>query len=160
MPDAPQHQHLQDLWRNRLFHRGTTLQEWLIPLVCIQWEKKAQKTGIVLKPVTEITTLEPIVEIEPETRGKRNIFGEIDGSYLGRQVTIKIRDEASGKMLFKSGDIAVSPKDDIRRVKLEKVSGAEGHYGQKLALVVSDTDNDEILAMADVILKIDMDEWL
>ena len=44
------------------FHRGATLQEWLIPLVCIQWTKKA---GIVLKPVAEITTLEPVVEIEP-----------------------------------------------------------------------------------------------
>ena len=38
------------------FHRGTTLQEWLIPLVCIQWAKKALKTGIVLKPIAEITT--------------------------------------------------------------------------------------------------------
>jgi hypothetical protein len=142
------------------FHRGTTLQEWLIPLLCIQWEKKAQKTGIVLKPVTEITTLEPVVEIEPETRGKKDLLGEIDGSYLGRQITIKIRDAASGKMFFKSGDIAVSPKDDIRQVKLDKVSGAQGRYGQKLALVILDADNEEILATADVTLKIDMDEWL
>lgn len=108
------------------FHRGTTLQEWLIPLVCIQWTKKAKKTGIVLKPVAEITTLEPVVEIEPETRGKKNLLGEIDGSYLGRQIAVKIRDAASGKILFKSGDIAISPKDDIRQVKLEKVAGAEG----------------------------------
>lgn len=142
------------------FHRGTTLQEWLIPLLCIQWEKKAQKTGIVLKPVAEITTLEPVVEIEPETRGKKNLLGEIEGSYLGRQITIKIRDAASGKMFFKSSDIAVSPKDDIRQVKLDKVSGAEGRYGQKLTLVILDADNEEILATADVTLKIDMDEWL
>jgi hypothetical protein len=142
------------------FHRGATLQEWLIPLVCIQWTKKAKKTGIVLKPVAEITTLEPVVEIEPETRGKKDILGEIDGSYLGRQIVVKIRDTASGNILFKSGDIAVSPKDDIRQVKLKKVSGAEGRYGQKLTLFILDTDNEEILASADVTLKIDMDEWL
>jgi hypothetical protein len=142
------------------FHRGTTLQEWLIPMVCIQWTKKAKKTGIVLKPVAEITTLEPVVEIEPETRGKKDILGEIDGSYLGRQIAVKIRDAASGKILFKSGDIAVSPKDDIRQVKLEKISGAEGRYGQKLTLVILDADNEEILATMDVTLKIDMDEWL
>lgn len=142
------------------FHRGTTLQEWLIPLVCIQWTKKAQKTGIVLKPVTEITTQEPMVEIEPETRGKKNLLGEIDGSYLGRQITIKIRDAATGKILFKSGDIAISPKDNIRQVKLEKVASAEGSYGQDLTLVVIDADNEEILATADITLKIDMDGWV
>jgi hypothetical protein len=142
------------------FHGGTTLQEWLIPLLCIQWEKKAQKTGIVLKPFAEISTLEPVVEIEPETRGKKNLLGEFDGSYLGRPIAIKIRDAASGKILFKSEDIAVSPKDDIRQVQLNKVSGAEGSYGQKLTLVILDADNEEILATADVTLKIDMDEWL
>ena len=142
------------------FHRGTTLQEWLIPLVCIQWTKKAKKTGIVLKPVAEITTLEPVIEIEPETRGKKDILGEIDGSYLGRPIAVKIRDAASGKILFKSGDIAVNPKDDIRKVKLEKVSGAKGRYGQKLTVFILDADNEEILTTADVTLKIDMDEWL
>ena len=142
------------------FHRGVTLQEWLIPLVCIQWAKKSQKTGIVLKPISEITTQEPIVEIEPETRGKKNLLGEIDGSYLGRQITVKIRDAASGKMLFKSGAVSVSPKDDIKQIKLEKVAGAEGRYGQELNLLVIDADNEEILATADVTLKIDMDEWL
>ena len=142
------------------FHRGATLQEWLIPLVCIQWAKKSQKTGIVLKPIAEITTQEPIVEIEPETRGKKNLFGEIEGIYLGRQITVKVRDAASGKILFKSGAVPVSPKDDVRQIKLEKVSGAEGRYGQKLDLVILDTDNEEILATADVTLKLDMDEWL
>ncbi|MFH1148378.1 MAG: PglZ domain-containing protein [Pseudomonadota bacterium] len=142
------------------FHRGATLQEWLIPLVCIQWMKKSQKTRIVLKPIAEITTLEPIVEVEPETRGKKDLFGRIDGSYLGRQIAIKVRDAASGKTLFKSADVSVSPKDDVRQVKLEKVPGAEGRYGQKLNLVVIDADNEEILATADVTLKIDMDEWL
>ncbi|MFH1489367.1 MAG: PglZ domain-containing protein, partial [Pseudomonadota bacterium] len=44
------------------FHRGATLQEWLIPLVCIQWAKKSKKIGIIIKPITEITTQEPIVE--------------------------------------------------------------------------------------------------
>ena len=142
------------------FHRGATLQEWLIPLVCIQWAKKSKKIGIVIKPITEITTQEPIVEIEPETRGKKNLFGEIEGSYLGRQITLKIRDAASGKMLFKSGAVTVNPKDDIRQIKLEKVTGAEGKYDQKLDLVILDADNDEILATADVTLKLDMDEWV
>jgi hypothetical protein len=142
------------------FHRGATLQEWLIPLVCIQWAKKSHKMGIVLKPIAEITTQEPIVEIEPETRGKKNLLGEIDGNFLGRQITIKIRDDASGKMIFKSGAVSVSPKDDIKQIKLEKIAGAEGRYGQKMNLVVIDADNEEILATADVTLKIDMDEWL
>jgi hypothetical protein len=142
------------------FHRGATLQEWLIPLVCIQWQKKARKTGIILKPISEITTLEPVIEVEPETRGKKNLFGEIDGSYLGRQIVIKVRDAASGKVLFKSAAVPVSPKDDIRQVKLEKISGAEGRYGQKLILSIIDDDNEEVLATADITLKMDMDEWL
>jgi len=142
------------------FHRGTTLQEWLIPLVCIQWAKKAQKTGIVLKPIAEITTQEPMVEIEPDTRGKKNLLGEIDGSYLGRQITIKIRDAASGKVLFKSAAVAVSPHDEVRQIKLAKVSGAEGRFGQKLTLEIVDADDEALLTTAEVVLKTDMDEWL
>jgi hypothetical protein len=144
----------------RFFHRGATLQEWLVPLVCVQWTKKSQKAGIVLKPVSEITTQEPVVEIEPDTRSKKNLFGEVDGSYLGREITIKVRDGTSGKTLFRSKPVAVSPKDDIRQIRLEKVSGAEGRYGQKLELVIVDADNDEILATQEVTLKVDMDEWL
>ena len=93
-------------------------------------------------------------------RGKKDIVGEIAGNYLGRQIAVKIRDTASGKILFKSGDISVSPKDDIQQIKLEKIAGAEGRYGQKLTLVILDADNEEILATTDVTLKIDMDEWL
>jgi hypothetical protein len=100
------------------------------------------------------------VEVEPDTRGKKDLFGAIDGSYLGRQITIKVRDASSGKVLFKSGDITVSPKDDIKPIRLEKVSGAEGRHGQRLEVVIIDTDNEEILATADVTLKLDMDEWL
>lgn len=142
------------------FHRGSTLQEWIIPLVCIQWAKKAQKTGIVLKPIAEITTQEPIVEIEPETRGKKNLLGEIDGSYLGRQVAVKIRDAASGKVLFKSPAVAVSPHDEVRQIKLAKVSGAEGRFGQKLTMEIVDADDETLLTSAEVVLKTDLDEWL
>lgn len=144
----------------RFFHRGATLQEWLIPLVCVQWMKKSQKTGIVLKPISEITTQEPVVEIEPDTRGKKNLFGEVDGGYLGREIIVKVRDPASGKTFFRSGPVAVSPRDDVRQIRLEKVSGAEGRYGQKLDLVILDADNEEILVTQEVILKVDMDEWL
>ncbi|MFH1983214.1 MAG: PglZ domain-containing protein [Pseudomonadota bacterium] len=142
------------------FHRGATFQEWIIPLVCIQWAKKSQKTGIVIKPIDAISTQEPIVELEPETRSKKDLFGEIADGYLGRQICIKVRDEASGKVLFKSNSIAVSPKDEVRQVRLEKVPGAEGRYGQKLNLVVIDADSEEILSIAAVTLKLDIDEWL
>jgi hypothetical protein len=142
------------------FHRGATFQEWIIPLVFIQWVKKSQKTGIVLKPIAAITTQEPIVELEPETRSKIDLFGELSGKYLGRQICIKIRDDASGKAFFKSQAVAVSPKDEVRQVRLEKVPGAEGRYGQQLTLVVMDADSEEILQSAAVTLKVDMDEWL
>jgi len=142
------------------FHRGATLQEWIIPLVCIQWAKRSQKIGIVLKPIAEITTQEPVIEIEPETRRQKSLFGEIDRSYLGRQILVKVRDVASGKMLFRSDAIPVSPRDNLRQIKLEKIPGAEGQYGQKLHLAILDADNEEILAFADVTLKLDMDEWL
>jgi len=142
------------------FHRGATFQEWIIPLLCIQWAKKSQKTGIVLKPIAAITTQEPIVELEPETRAKKDLFGELADGYLGRQVCVKVRDDDSGKAFFKSGVIAVSPKDEVRQVRLEKVPGAEGRYGQQLILVVMDADSEEILQTTAVTLKLDMDEWL
>jgi hypothetical protein len=108
------------------FHRGTTLQEWLIPLVCIQWAKKAQKTGTVLKPIAEITTQEPMVEIEPDTRGKKNLLGEIDGRLPSRSAT-----PPRGRSFSNQPPWPVSPHDEVRQIKLAKVSGAEGRFGWK-----------------------------
>ena len=113
-----------------------------------------------MKPIAEITTQEPIVEIEPDTRGKKNLLGEIDGSYLGRQIAVKIRDAASGKVLFKSAAVAVSPHDEVKQIKLVKVLGAEGRFGQKLTLEIVDADDEALLTTAEVVLKTDMDEWL
>ena len=56
--------------------------------------------------------------------------------------------------------MAVSPHDDVRQIKLAKVSGAEGRFGQKLTLEIVDADDEALLTTAEVVLKTDMDEWL
>ena len=49
------------------------------------------------------------------------LFGEIDGNCLGRQILVKVRDVASGKMLFKSDAIPANPRDDLRQIRLENI---------------------------------------
>jgi hypothetical protein len=48
------------------FHGGATLQELIIPVLTIRWPQQMREIGVVLKPISQITSLSPRVEIEPE----------------------------------------------------------------------------------------------
>jgi hypothetical protein len=65
------------------FHGGATLQELVTPVVVARWPKKAQKIGVVLKPLGPIVRLTPTIEVAPAAvqRGvfARVVFGDSSG---------------------------------------------------------------------------------
>jgi hypothetical protein len=63
------------------FHGGATLQELIIPVVVVQWPKKAQKIAAVLKPVAQIVSLAQKIEVAPAAMQKR-MFGTVDENLL------------------------------------------------------------------------------
>jgi hypothetical protein len=140
------------------FHGGATLQELVIPVVIAQWPRKARKIGVVLKPVEQIVSLRPRVELEPAAVDK-DLYGVVDERVLGRRVTVRVMHE-SGKAVFRSeSPISVEPGGGLKTVDLVKVEGAEGGVGSQLEVQVLDADDDEILDRTSATLKIDLDEW-
>ncbi len=142
------------------FHGGATLEELIIPLVTIRWPKKARKAGVVLKPVSQITSLAQRVEVASAEQ-QQDFLAESDENIIGRQVVVKVVDPATGKNLFKSKQpMNIEPTGKIQVVEIAKVEGAEGASGMNLMLVLEDADDGEQLDRQPVTLKVDLDEWL
>jgi len=141
------------------FHGGATLQELVIPVLCVKWPQKAAKVGIVLKPVVQITSETPRVEVEAGINGM-TLFGP-DAQQLARQVFVKVRNPATGKVVFKHGEpVTVEPGGDPVIVQLKLVEPRPIlPYGSALVVEVRDADDEEILDREEITLRVEIDEW-
>jgi hypothetical protein len=141
--------------RKGFYHGGTTLQELLIPVVTIQWSKRLEKIGVIIKPISEIATLDPKIEVESQKA--KELFGD---NFVERQFIIKIRVANTSKLIFISKAETISSNVDKKVVLLSKVQGAEASLNSALRIEAIDADNEELLSTYDSILKIELDEWL
>lgn len=141
------------------FHGGATLQEIITPVVVARWPKKATKCGVVLKPLGQITSLTPRVEVAPGS-GEKDLLGMVDQNLLSRNVMVKIVLPASGKALFLAKHpVVVEPGGGIQVAELAKVRDAEAVMGTELQLMAVDADDEEILDRQNVTLQVEMDDW-
>lgn len=141
------------------FHGGATLQELIIPVVVVQWPKKAQKIGAVLRPVVQIVSLAQKIEVAPAAVQKK-LFGTVDENLLSRRVSVKVQDPTTGKLIFKSKNpILIEPSGESKILELLKVEGAEAKTGSNLDIVLFDADDEEIIDKNSVILQVELDEW-
>ena len=143
------------------FHGGATLQELIIPVVVAQWPAKAKKIKVVLKPVQHITSEIPRVQVQAGATGQITMFGP-DSNLLARDVVVKVKDPASGKVAFKHSDpVTVEPEGDVVTVPLNLVDPRpQLEFGATLLVQVLDADDEELLAQEEVTLRTDInDEW-
>jgi len=140
------------------FHGGGTLQEMIIPVVIANWPAKAKKVSVVLKPVSHITSETPRVQVQSASTGK--LFNT-DINLLSRRVLIKVKDPATGKVVFKHPEpVTIEPDGDPVTVQLAIVEPKpEVPYDTPLAIEVLDMDDEEILAREEITLKIEITDW-
>jgi len=141
------------------FHGGATLQELIIPVVVVRWPAKASKVSVVLKPVVQIASEAPRVQVEAGIEGM-TLFGP-DEKQLARRVLVKVRDPATGKLVFKHSEpVTVEPGGEPVTIQLEIIEPKPTLlYGSTLVVVVLDADDEEILAREEITLKVDIEEW-
>jgi hypothetical protein len=141
------------------FHGGATLQELIIPVVVASWPAKASKVKVVLKPVVQITSVVPRIQVEPGD-SEAGLFGA-DERKLARRARIKVLDPTTGKVIFKHDDpVTIEPGGKAITVLLKYANKEAGtQYGMKMSVQVIDADDEEILASEEVTLKVDLDEW-
>lgn len=141
------------------FHGGPTLQELVTPMLTIRWPRKAKKTDVVLKPITQITSLMQRVEVAPAA-AQTGFFEAVDETLLTRTVRVKVCDPATGKALFKGKASArIEPGGGAVSIELAKVGEADAKVGTELEVVIEDADNDELLERRPVTLKVELNNW-
>jgi len=140
------------------FHGGATLQELIIPVLTVRWPKQIREIGVVLKPISQITSLSPRLEIEPEGVDA-DLFGNVDEKLVGRRVRVIIQHAQTGHRLFESQPVTVEPGGDKKTVQLDKVAGAEAAVQSKLDIIARDSDSGEILDRCMGTLMKELDEW-
>jgi len=142
------------------FHGGATLQELVIPVLVVNWPPRASKVSVVLKPVAQITSAMPRVQIEAGTTNQNTLFGA-DSKLLSRRVRVKVQDPKTGKLVFKHDEpVTVEPGGQPVTVLLKLVeSRPEVPYGASLLVQVIDEDDEEILTREEITIKVELDEW-
>jgi len=141
------------------FHGGATLQEIIIPVITVRWPKKAEKVGVVLKPVAHISSEAPRVQIQAGAKGQGKLF--VDPNQLTRRVLVKVKDPSTGKVIFRHPNpVTVEPEGDAVTIQL-KLSEPRPTlpYGAPLVVEVIDAEDEEILDREEIKLKVDIDEW-
>jgi len=141
------------------FHGGATLQELVTPVVTVRWPRKAKKTDVVLKPISQITSLAQRVEVAPAAT-QPDLLKPVDEALLTRTVRLRVCDPVTGKALFKGKATAqIEPGGNAVTIGLEKIADAEAKVGTELEMVLEDADNDEVLERRPVTLKIELNDW-
>lgn len=139
------------------FHGGATLQELIIPTIIIEWPKKARKTPVILKPITEITSLSQRVEIS--SPAQTDLSGKIDEKTLSRSIFIKVIKPSDGSILFISKDTIIEPGARNLWIEIDKLDEAEAERDSKATIMICDSDNEETLDQTEVTLKVRLDDW-
>lgn len=144
------------------FHGGATLQEMIVPVVVATWPAKSTKVDVVLKPVINIATLSPRVQVQAgvSNQGGGRLFAT-EANVLARRVLVKIKEPTGGTLVFRHVDpVTVDPEGEPVTVNLQLVEPRpELAFGTQLLAQVLDADNEEILASEPVILKVEINEW-
>ncbi|HET6884065.1 MAG TPA: PglZ domain-containing protein, partial [Pirellulales bacterium] len=140
------------------FHGGATLQEMIVPVVIATWPVKARKVKVVLKPVGNIATEAPRVQVQAAATGQ--LFGA-DVNLLARRVFVKVKDPANGKLVFRHVEpVTIEPDGPAVTVPLALVEPKPVlGFGAPLVVEVLDADDEELLAREEVTLKIEISEW-
>lgn len=142
------------------FHGGATLQELIIPVISVSYPKKSKKIGVVIKPVSQITTLEQRIEVAPAGAIQKSLDGAIDDKLLSRCVTLKIIDDESRELIFTSSHpVTVTPGGGTQSITIRKEKSSQAPYDARLTLWISDEETGEPLDHASVVLKVELDEW-
>jgi hypothetical protein len=142
------------------FHGGATMQEAIIPVISMHWPRKAKKVQVVLKDLPQITSLSPRVGVAP-AQVQTDMFTDVDGNAMGRQIVVKIIDPANGKVVFRTESaVLIHPGSGVQAVELAKIEGSQASIGAVLSIQVVDADDEELLDRGESVLKVEVDDWL
>jgi len=135
------------------FHGGASLQEWIIPVVLIDWPSRAKPVEIALRVVGGILSQRPRITLDVVTTTL--LLDEV----IARDIEVLIRDATTRAILFTSERYAVKPTDTTIDVMLQLRSGATAARNTNLVVDVRDPHTEAVIMSTSSRLMIDIDTW-
>lgn len=136
------------------FHGGASLQEWIIPCLQIDWPAQADPVAVMVQPPTRgILSAQPRVTLRV---GRTSLFAE---DALPRYIEVLIRHATSRAILFRSGQLEVTPQQETLSVTLRQTPNATATRDTALRIEVRDTLTEEVIDATESVLGIDLDDW-
>lgn len=135
------------------FHGGASLQEWIIPVVLIDWPARAKPVEVALRPGTNVLSQRPRITLDVVTTTL--LLDEV----IARDIEMIIRDTATHNILFTSERYAVKPTDTTVDVMLKLRSGARAARHATLVIEVRDPNTEALITSIPSQLMIEIDEW-
>lgn len=134
------------------FHGGASLQEWIIPMIAIDWPARARPVEFTLREQASILTQRPRVTLDvPPVM--------LPDEYLAREVKAVILHAGTRELLFASDPRPVYPterSDTIVELVAAVRRGAAAARGTSLMIEVRDASTDAVLASAPSKLMIEL----
>ena len=134
------------------FHGGAALQEWIIPMIAIDWPARARLVAFTLREQATILTQRPRVTLDVPPV----MFPD---EYLARDVKVVILHATTRELLFASEPRQVYPTerpDTTVELVAAVRSGAAAARGTSLMIEVRDASTDAVLASAPSKLMIEL----
>ncbi|MCL4508023.1 MAG: PglZ domain-containing protein [Chloroflexi bacterium] len=135
------------------FHGGASLQEWLIPCICVEWPSKSKPTDVALQPLPSVLSLRPQVTLSVV---RTNLLLE---DTISRTVEVLIREPSRQTILFRSGPVVITPDQEDVAIPLAVVPNVMAERGTPLRIEVRDSSTEAVLNGIDSILMVPLEDW-
>lgn len=145
--------------RYQFFHGGASLQEIVIPHLCVIFPRRTVKFDVRLHVPSRITSLLFDVELEAiPPGGQYSLGGQVSARYVEVRVYLVHDGQVAGSTLATAAgpNYFVSEAQMRQRVRLRISDTARFHYGNAIRVVVVDADAPEVqLDQADATLHVE-----
>lgn len=135
------------------FHGGASLQEWIIPVVQVEWPLDAKPIEVVLESLPRVLSQRPRVTVAVR---RQTLFVE---EAMPRGIEVLIRDARTNTILFRSEAQQVTPDQPQVTLALTAQAGAVAERDTPLRIEVRDSSDESILDRAESTLKIELTGW-
>jgi hypothetical protein len=135
------------------FHGGASLQEWIIPVILIDWPARARPVEVQIRGIVNVLSQRPRVTLD--IIATTLLLDEM----LAREIEVVIRDATTRMILFESQAYSVKPTDISIDVMLKIRAGAAAARNTQLVIEVRDPHTEAVIAHAQGRLLIDLDSW-
>ncbi len=123
------------------YHGGASLQEWIIPVISIDWPTRARPVELAIREQSTILSQRPRIILTATSPSVMFV-----DEFLAREVKVLILHAETREVLFASEPQTVAPTDETVEMNVNVRRGAIAARGTALIIEARDAKSDAVLA--------------